>query len=69
MADTEIEMFDYEKRAETAARAAGWYVNDDGNFEIIIGCDVPDVLTNISPSDIGAWGMLCDMESIDVSSA
>lgn len=56
----------HEERAKIMATINGWYVDQDDNFSCMLGCDVPDVLTNIAPTDIGAWGMLCDMEGIKV---
>ncbi|GHE82463.1 hypothetical protein GCM10019059_44930 [Camelimonas fluminis] len=56
----------YEERAQILATINGWHVDQDGNFACILGCDVPDVVTNIAPTDPAAWGMLCEMEGIDV---
>lgn len=49
-----------------AAQSAGWYINSRGNFEITFGTDVPDEVLVVSPTDPGAWGLLCEMEGIEV---
>lgn len=54
-----------EQAARKAAEATGWYINKDGYFATCIGTDVEDVVTNVLPTDPGAWGMLCDMEGIE----
>jgi hypothetical protein len=57
----------HEERAKVAAVARGWFINKDGHFATNIGTDVEDVVASISPTDPGAWGMLCDMEGIEVA--
>ena len=57
----------YEEHAKRAAEEEGWYINQDGLFATNMGTDVEDVITNILPTDPGAWSMLCNMEGIGVS--
>ncbi|WP_315922423.1 hypothetical protein [Mesorhizobium sp. SP-1A] len=55
-----------ENDAKAAATAAGWYENADGDFERKLPNGALDIVHNVSPSDIGGWSTLCDMEEIEV---
>lgn len=56
----------YEERARIAATLEGWSVDEDDRFARLLDNGQVDVITLISPSDIGAWGLLCNMEGVDV---
>ncbi|TLX17253.1 hypothetical protein [Rhizobium sp. MHM7A] len=56
----------HEERATIMATINGWHIDQDDNFARALDDAAPDVITNIAPTDVGAWGMLCDMEGIEV---
>jgi len=56
----------YEDRAKVIALASGWGINDLGDFERQLPSGEADIMTMVSPSDPGGWGMLCNVEGIDV---